>query len=104
MSGGVKRNNRWAIEETILVEKHHGYSYEHLFSHDWNAMKGYHYLMHLGHALNVLAQHTEHLFAIVTAKGVRASTKLVRDSLVHPWLDPRQLHERLRPKPQLRLV
>lgn len=96
--------HRWAIEESILVEKHHGYSYEHLFSHDWNAMKGYHYLMHLGHALNVLAHHTEALLAIVTAKGVRAFIKLVRDNLVHPWLDPRQLRQRLRDKPQLRLA
>ena len=96
--------HRWAIEETILVEKHQGYSYEHLFSHDWNAMKGYHYLMHLGHALNVLAQYSEHLFAIVNATGVRAFIKFVRDSLVHPWLDPRQLLQRLREKPQLRLA
>ena len=96
--------HRWAIEETILVEKHHGYSYEHLFSHDWNAMKGYHDLMHLGHALNVLAQYSEHLFAIVNATGVRAFIKLVRDSLVHPWLDPRQLFQRLKEKPQLRLA
>jgi hypothetical protein len=96
--------HRWAIEEAILVEKHQGYSYEHLFSFDWNAMKGYHYLMHLGHALNVLAQYSEHLFAVVAAKGVRAFIKYVRDSLVHPWLDPRQLHQRLREKPQLRLA
>jgi hypothetical protein len=96
--------HRWAIEEMILVEKHQGYSYEHLFSHDWNAMKGYHYLMHLGHALNVLAQYSEHLLAVVVAKGVRAFIEFVRDSLVHPWLDPQQLHERLRPKPQLRLA
>ncbi len=96
--------HRWAIEEALLVEKHQGYSYEHLFSFDWNAMKGYHYLMHLGHALNVLAQYSELLFAVVAAKGVRAFIKYVRDSLVHPWLDPRQLHQRMREKPQLRLV
>jgi len=96
--------HRWAIEEALLVEKHHGYSYEHLFSFDWNAMKGYHYLMHLAHALNVLAHYSESLFAVVTAKGVRAFIKYVRDSLVHPWLDPRQLRQRMRKKPQLRLV
>jgi hypothetical protein len=96
--------HRWAIEEAILVEKHHGYSYEHLFSFDWNAMKGYHYLMHLGHALNVLAQYSEHLLAVVTAKGIRAFIKYIRESLLHPWLDPEQLRKRLRPKPQLRLA
>lgn len=95
---------RWAIEEAILVEKHQGYSYEHLFSFNWNAMKGYHYLMHLGHALNVLAQYSQHLFAFVVAKGVRAFIKYVRDSLVHPWLEPQKLHQRLRKKPQLRFI
>jgi len=36
---------RWKIENNILVEKHQGYQYEHCFSYDWNAMKGFHYLM-----------------------------------------------------------
>lgn len=96
--------HRWGIEEANLVEKHHGYSYEHLFSHNWNAMKGYHYLMHLGHALNALAQYSADLVGIVAARGVRAFIKFVRDSLVHPWLDPERLRKRLRPKPQLRLA
>ncbi|MBK7237641.1 MAG: hypothetical protein IPI02_19265 [Sterolibacteriaceae bacterium] len=34
-----------------LVEKHHGYRYEHLFAKNWNAMRGYHYLMRLAHLL-----------------------------------------------------
>ncbi len=96
--------HRWGIEEMILAEKHHGYEYEHLFSFNWNAMKGYHYLMHLGHALNVLAQYSEQLLAIVASKGVRAFIKYIRDSLLHPWLDPQRLHERLHPDPQLRLA
>lgn len=96
--------HRWGIEETILVEKHHGYQYEHLFSFNWNAMKGYHYLMHLGHALNALAQYSEHLYEFVVSKGVRPFIKYIRDCLVHPWLDPERLYERLHPKPQLRLV
>jgi len=96
--------HRWAIEEALLVEKHHGYQYEHLFSFDWNAMKGFHYLMHLGHALNVLAQHSEQLSTIVASQGVRAFTKYLRDTLLHPWLDPRRLQERLQPDPQLRLA
>ncbi len=96
--------HRWGIEETLLVEKHHGYQYEHIFSFDWNAMKGYHYLMRLGHTLNVLAQYSEQLIVIVAAKGVRAFIKYIRDSLLHPWLDPERLHERLHPAPQLRLA
>ena len=67
-------------------------------------MKGYHYLMHLGHALNVLAQYSEQLRVIVTSKGVRAFIKYIRNSLLHPWLDPDRLWERLHPRPQLRLA
>ncbi|TNF91053.1 MAG: transposase family protein, partial [Gammaproteobacteria bacterium] len=40
---------RWGIEGAFLVEKHQGYSYEHAFAKNWNAMKGYHYLMRLAH-------------------------------------------------------
>ena len=36
---------RWGIETNFLVEKHQGYAYEHCFAKDWNAMRGYHYLM-----------------------------------------------------------
>jgi len=34
--------HRWNIELEILVVKRHGYQYEHCFSYNWNAMKGYH--------------------------------------------------------------
>ncbi len=96
--------HRWGIEASILTEKHHGYSYEHIFSYDWNAMKGYHYLMRLGHALNILAQSSQQLVAVVAAKGIQAFIKFTRDSLIHPWLDPEKLRERLNPDPQLRLA
>ena len=96
--------HRWGIEQAILVEKRHGYQYEHLFSFNWNAMKGYHYLMHIGRALNVLAQYSENLYEIVVCKGVRPFIKYVRESLLHPWLDAQRLRDRLSPKPQLRLV
>lgn len=96
--------HRWDIEEQNLVEKKHGYQYEHCFSYDWNAMKGYHYLMHLGHALNVLAQYSDALIDSVRQKGVRGLIRYIRDTLVHPWLSPERLHERLNPNPQLRLA
>ena len=44
---------RWGIEGAFLVEKHQGYSYEHAFAKNWNAMKGYHYLMRLSDLTNV---------------------------------------------------
>ena len=56
---------RWGIEANFLVEKHQGYHYEHCFSLNWNAMKGYHCLMCLAHLFNVLA-----LFSVALTKAV----------------------------------
>ena len=47
------------------------YQYEHCFSYEWEAMRGYHYLMRLGHALNVLARYSTGLAKYVRDLGVR---------------------------------
>ena len=76
-------------------EKHHGYQYEHRFSQNWTAMKGYHFLMHLGHLINVLSQWTTHLAQIVRRRGVRGLIQFIRETCKGPWLDAdriRQLH------------
>ena len=78
--------HRWGIESGILVEKHHGYQYEHCFSYDWKAMCGYHYLMRLGHALNVLACYSCALAKHVRTWGVRGLIHLVRATIAAPWL------------------
>ena len=78
--------HRWGIESGILVEKHHGYQYEHCFSYEWEAMRGYHYLMRLGHALNVLARYSCALAKYALALGVRGLINLVRTTLAAPWL------------------
>lgn len=96
--------HRWNIEEEFRVEKRQGYQYEHCFSKNWKAMKGYHYLMHIACALNTLAQYAESLFDAVKQKGVRGFIKFIRDSLIHPWLAPASVKERLAKKPQLRLA
>ena len=62
---------RWKIENNILVEKHQGYQYEHYFSYDWNAMKGFHYLMKIGHFINVLALNSEILADKAKNLGIR---------------------------------
>lgn len=49
---------RWKIENNILMEKCHGYNYEHCHSENWNALRGFHYLMHIGHVINEIAIHT----------------------------------------------
>ena len=68
---------RWNIETQNLVEKHHGYSYEHCFSYDWNAMQGFHYLMHLAHIINTLTLFSTKLKLKIKLHGVRRTIKLI---------------------------
>lgn len=96
--------HRWAIENQILVEKRHGYEYEHCFSYNWNAMKGFHYLMRLGHLLNVLAQLSIYLEEYVARLGVRGLIRFVRETLTGPWLDPERIRALLGRRHQLRFV
>jgi len=96
--------HRWNIETEILVEKHHGYNYEHCFSYDWNAMKGYHYLMRIGHTLNVLAQYSEKFITLVKEKGVRGFIEFIRETIMASVLDPIKISERLSGNIQLRLI
>ncbi|KOR27524.1 hypothetical protein TI05_18815, partial [Achromatium sp. WMS3] len=55
---------RWGIENSMQVEKHYGYNYEHVFSYNWNAMRGFHYLMRMGHMFNAIALHTKRVIKI----------------------------------------
>ena len=95
--------HRWGIESGILVEKHHGYQYEHCFSYDWEAMRGYHYLMRLGHALNVLARYSCALTKYVRALGVRGLIDLVRATIAAPWLRAEDIQRIATATCQLRL-
>jgi len=68
--------HRWGIENGFLVEKRFGYQYEHTFSFNWNAMKGFHILMRIAHMINTLAQHGSKLLrAIFAQKGMKATIK-----------------------------
>jgi len=95
--------HRWGIESGILVEKHQGYQYEHCFSYDWKAMRGYHYLMRLGHALNVLARHCYALAKYVRDLGVRGLIDFVRNTIAGPWIDAADLRQIAAAPCQLRL-
>jgi hypothetical protein len=96
--------HRWNIETEILVEKHHGYNYEHCFSYNWDSMRGYHYLMRIGHALNVLAQYSESLIKVVREKGVRGFIEFVRETIIASVLDIKFVEDRLSCPTQLRLI
>ena len=95
--------HRWGIESCILVEKHQGYEYEHCFSYDWKVMCGYHYLMRLGHALNVLARHSHALAKFVRDLGVRGLIAFVRNTIASPWIDAEDLRQIATGPCQLRL-
>jgi hypothetical protein len=86
------------------VEKRHGYQYEHAFSYDWNAMKGYHYLMRIGHMINVLAQYSERLVKTVRELGVRGFIRFVRETIGGRWLNSSLVKKRLAAPFQLRLI
>ncbi|MFH1075658.1 MAG: transposase family protein [Pseudomonadota bacterium] len=96
--------HRWGIESEFLVEKRHGYQYEHNFSYNWNAMKGYHYLMRLGHMLNILAHYSERLIVMVKEMGIRGFIQFVCETISGPWLDAALIKQSLAAPFQLRLA
>lgn len=95
---------RWGIENDILQEKHQGYHYEHVFSHDWNAMKGYHYLMHLAHLLNELVQSSIGLAEQVQELGIRGFIRLLRETVSGTWLNKAQIEFLAGKRHQIRLI
>ena len=54
-------------------------------------MRGYHYLMRLGHALNVLARYCQALAKYVRDLGVRGLIAFVRSTIAGPWLEAGEL-------------
>lgn len=94
---------RWGIEGAFLVEKHQGYAYEHAFAKQWNAMKGYHFLMRLAHLINTLARFSKELAGLFAQLGVQAAIGLIRTTLTGPWLDPVEMEQRLNRPFRLRL-
>jgi hypothetical protein len=95
---------RWGIEGAFLVEKLQGYSYEHVFAKQYNAIKGYHYLMRLAHLLNTLARFSKELAGLFAQLGVQAAIGFIRNTLTGPWLDPGQIEQRLNRPFRLRLL
>jgi len=96
--------HRWGIESCILVEKHQGYRYEHLFAKNWDAMRGYHYLMRIAHLLNTLARFSSVLAAQHLELGVRAFIQFVRTTYSGPWLNSAAVKQRLKAPFQLRFI
>jgi len=96
--------HRWGIEEGFLVEKRQGYDYEHCYAEDWDAMRAYHYLMRIGHLLNVLAAFASTLVGAFKERGAQGFIAWVRGTLSGRWLEPAELKARLSAPYQLRLL
>lgn len=95
---------RWLHENNILKEKHQGYHYEHIFSHHWNAMRGYHYLMHIARMLNEIALHSIYLIKYVKTVGIQSFIKNFRETMTNRELDMKRLRRLSESPGQLRLV
>lgn len=95
---------RWNIETQNLVEKYHGYAYGHCFSYNWNAMKGYHYLMHLGHIINVLTLYSTAMIAKVKERGARRTIRLIWMAFSGGELDTGRIKMAIQTKYQIRLA
>lgn len=86
-----------------LAEKRHGYQYQHCFSENWDAMRGYHFLMRLGHLINILSQKTARLAQIACRRGLRGLIQFIRETCKGPWLDAERIRRLHASSYQLRL-
>jgi len=86
---------RWGIEASILVEKQQGYHYEHCFALNWQAMKGYHFLMRLAHLFNTLACFSSVLVQFIKQLGIRGFIRFVYNTFTGPWLNFDEVGTRL---------
>jgi hypothetical protein len=79
---------RCLIEDSINTEKNRGYYYESLKSISWAAIKCYHYLMRLGHAINAITEFTRVIKKFIKEEGVTVILDLILETLSNPWLTP----------------
>jgi len=91
------------IEDSFNTEKNRGYHYKHVFSHNWNAMRGFHLLMRLAHAINAISEFIKTLKKYIKALGCSATLKLIKETLFSPWLPSTWYTDQSKKMPQLRL-
>jgi hypothetical protein len=95
---------RWNIENQIQDEKCRGYNYSHCYSYNWNAMKGFHFLMNIGVTINALAEYSEALAEAFVEKGTQGFIRFVRETLGAPWIEKQSAASKLQKNYQLRLI
>ena len=90
------------IEDSFNTEKNRGYRYKHAFAYNWNAMKCFHHLMRLGHALNALSMFVKKLKQYVKENGCSALLNFIKVTLFSPWLTNKWFEQQYDRVPQLR--
>mgnify|MGYP000595606564 CR=1 FL=1 len=79
---------RWFIENNVFqTEKCRGYHYQHSYSYNWQAMKGFHHLMHIAHILNNLVLNTEYLWEYVKKYGFGNVLEFLYETWIGRWID-----------------
>ncbi len=94
---------RALIEDNFNTEKNRGYCYQHIFSYCWQAMKGFHYLMRLAHAINAISEFTKKLKKYIRELGWSNTLMRIFDAIKNPWLTNEWLTKEMDKTPQLRL-
>jgi hypothetical protein len=61
----------------VSESKHGVYHYEHAFALNWNAMKGYHYLMRLAHLLYLISGSDASYWTSTEARALNKKAGLV---------------------------
>ena len=87
---------RWGIETSFLIEKKQGYCYEHLFSQNFNAMKGFHALMRIAHMINAITLLTKDVAKKVKQMGTSCFFEFVLETCANRWLTPQWIENFLR--------
>ncbi len=86
----------------MLVEKPLGFEYKPLDSRDWNAMQGFHHLMHVAHLLYILVLHQTPLGPMVFFLSIRGTmitlVEAARDSGVDKARIARRGERRHKPR------
>jgi hypothetical protein len=70
----VRARRRWRIENHFNVEKNQN-NYEHCFSYDWNAMKGFHALSKYANFIHALILHSLQMQEYIVAEGKKGVIK-----------------------------
>jgi len=93
---------RWNIEAQNMIEKRNGYAYSHSFSEDWDAMRGYHFLMQIAYILNTLTLLSSKFAHIVKRKGCKRTIRFIYEIFNGSILDLALMRERIPDRYQFR--